>query len=237
MTDQVNTKAFPKILSFLKELKDAFGDKFPELAKYYNLCKKTTFDNSFAINKQAQLFKDYCLKNQAAIKASKWDQLSTDDIEYNNKFSFNIRKVVASTKDVSTQQTIMKYLQVIMCIVHPDEELKLALTSKSKEEELFDNLIGNLEKRYENTQFTNVSEAMDDMKNNGMMEDISTTVKEKLEKGELDVNKLLGGAFKLFDKIKSEATDPTVSSMMSMVEGMMNQAKMSLNNINDPQQL
>ena len=75
-SDEPNLKAFVKILNFMKELANAFGTEFPQVAKYYALCKKTTMDNTTAINKQNGIFSAYCESNKDAIKNANASALS-----------------------------------------------------------------------------------------------------------------------------------------------------------------
>jgi hypothetical protein len=228
-----NFKAFAKILCFMKELRECFGVEFPSVVKYYSLCKKTNISNVEAIHRHVQIVGDFCLLNAAAIKSGEVNTLTPDLIYFNDKINFSLLEVVNKTTDQNIKQAIANHLKLILCLIHPDEELKNALVAAStsastttKEEDLFANLLGKMENKYgNNKEVGNVSDALSDMQSSGFMQDITKTVTSGLESGELDVNNLVKGAFGMFNKIKAESNDPQIAGMMSMVESMLGQLK------------
>ena len=243
--DEPNFKAFSKILCFIKELKECFGDKFPSVAKYYTLCKKTNISNHAAIYKHVNIFGDYCSRNIEAIKGEQLESLISDDIiSYNEKINFDLKEIMLRAADKTTQGVIFKHLKIILHLIYPDKELKNALavhatpTSSSsssiigvpvvgetKEEALFSSLMSKMENKYGNSEIGNVNDALADLKNNGFMEEITSSVSKGLDNGELDINNLIKGAFGMFNKIKAESNDPQIAGMMSMVESMLGQLK------------
>ena len=248
--DEPNFKAFSKILCFIKELKECFGDKFPSVAKYYTLCKKTNISNHAAIYKHVNIFEDYCSRNIEAIKGEQLESLISDDIiTYNEKINFDLKEIMLRAADKNTQGVIFKHLKIILHLIHPDQELKNALavhatpTSSSssfsssiigvpvvgetKEEALFSSLMSKMENKYGNSELGNVNDALADLKSNGFMEEITSSVSKGLDNGELDINNLIKGAFGMFNKIKSQSDDPQVSGMISMVESMLGNLNLS----------
>ena len=239
VVDEPNFKAFSKILCFVKELKECFGDKFPPVVKYYALCKKTSISNHAAIHKQVNIFGDYCFRNIEAIKGEHLESLITDDlISYNEKINFDLKQIMLRVADKTTQGVIFKHLKVILYLIHPDKDLKTALTplvatvapssflsidgeNISKEEALLSNLMAKMENKYANSELSNVNDALSDMKSSGIMEEITNTVGKGLDMGEIDINNLIKGAFGMFNKIKAQSDDPQVSGMISMVESML----------------
>lgn len=225
-----NFKAFAKILCFMKELRECFGVEFPSVVKYYSLCKKTNISNVEAIHRHVQIVGDFCLLNAAAIKSGEVNTLTPDLIYFNDKINFSLLEVVNHTNDQGIKQAIANHLKLILCLIHPDEELKNSLVAASattKEEDLFANILGKMENKYgNNKEVGNVSDALSDMQSSGFMQDITKTVTSGLESGELDVNNLVKGAFGMFNKIKAESNDPQIAGMMTMVEAMLGQIKL-----------
>jgi hypothetical protein len=230
-----NFKAFSKILAFMNQLKDCFGNEFPEIVKYYSLVKKTGIDRTELICKHVDLFAGFCDQNKDAIKTGNMKNLSGDPIIFNDKIKFCLKSVVAKANTLECE-TIAKHLQLISCLIHTDEEMKTALMAATpatpaagsgltKEEAFFESLIGNLEQKYEGQDVNNVGQVISDLKGNGFLDQMSA----KLESGDLDPQNVLKGAQKMFDKIKGQTTDPALMGMMNMVQSLMNQATSGMN--------
>lgn len=238
-----NFKAFSKILSFMNALNECFCNDFPEVTKYYSLCKKTTLDNHKAIHKQNQIFSEYLLLNKDCIKSGELGKLSDAYIAYNPKIFFSLKQVI-SKADKQTIGVITKHLQVILVCLHPDQELKTSLvssnsnsssssTSNSKEEDMLMNIIDKFGDKYSGANFTNVGDAMNEMKTSGVMEELATSVSTKLATGDLDPRQLIQTAGKLFSKVKDQTTDdPQFGGMINMVESLLSNAMSSMGDLN-----
>ena len=221
-----NFKAFDKIQKFLRALKESFGDEFPEVTKYYYLCKKINFDNHKAIHFQNKIFSDYCEQNKEAIKNGKLEDLLDEPFVVNDKIQFNLKQIITKAKaDDGTKKNIVKFLQYILYCLEPDVQLKTALTSKSKEDQLFDNLLNKMTNKYSNTDSTNINDTFQDLASSGFMDEVKNTIGGGIQSGEIDPDKLLTNAFGMFQKIKGEINDPGLAGMMNMVEGLLSQAQ------------
>ena len=229
-TTEPNFKAFSKILAFMNQLKDCFGNEFPEIVKYYSLLKKTGIDRTELICKHVDLFAVYCEQNKAAIKAGLMKNLNGDSVVFNDKIKFCLKTIVSKANALECE-TIAKHLQLISCLIHTDEDMKTALISSTpsssvtKEEAFFESLIGNLEQKYEGQDVSNVGQVINDLKGDGFLDQMS----KKLESGDLDPQNVLKGAQKMFDKIKGQTSDPALMGMMNMVQSLMNQATAGMN--------
>lgn len=238
--EEPNFKAFDKIQKFLRALKETFGLEHPNVAKYYTLCKKINFDNHMAIRIQNKIFSSYCMKNKDAIKHGELAALNNDSIVVNDKIQFCLKTVLEKSKpDASTVKSVAKHLQYILYCLHPDADLKTALVTKpqpsqsqgaqgdkSKEEMLFDNLLGKMSSKY--SDISDPSQAFSDLQSGNFMQEIQQTIGSGIDSGEIDPTKLLTNAFGMFGKLKSEVNDPGLMGMMNMVEGLLNQAKGSM---------
>jgi hypothetical protein len=221
--DEPNFKAFAKILSFMNDLKDCFGNEFPEITKYYSLVRKTKLDNHDAIIKQVKLFKEYYEANEEALKPEgDISKLNDDFIQYNDKFRFNL-KTVMEKADKQTIATITKHLQVIYCVIKPSDELKVSLTSgKTKEDQLFNNLFNKVLSQGSDVNMSNLM----NLQNTGLYNDIEKEINDGVSSGELSIGNILGSAEGLFSKIKNDAgDDPSIAPMLNMVQGLLMKAK------------
>jgi hypothetical protein len=228
---EVNLKTWSKIVAFVRALKESFDNVAPELTKYFKLCKSTSIDRSASIKKHIDIFGAYCLANKEAIKSGKIDDINADDIAFNDKIKFNL-KMIVNKADASSKQVILKHLQVIQCLIHPDDELKLALqsssnnsssSSKSKEAALFDSLIDSMTAKYENEEFSNPGEALQQIQSSGVIQDITTKVEQGIMNGDLDGESLIKECKRMFDAVKGEATDPSLAGALNMVESLLGQ--------------
>ena len=255
--EEPNFKAFDKIQKFLRAMKESFGAEYPQVAKYYALCKKINFDNHTAIRRQTKVFGDYCMNNKEAIKQNKLELLTNDSFIVNDKIQFNLKQVVDAAKpDATTARSILKYLQYILYCIHPDADLKNALTTtsgatganttaptisgdmfkdlfssgeggeKSNEDKLFESLLGNMSSKYSN--ISDPSQAFATLQNGNMMQELQQSIGSGIESGNIDPSKLLTNAFGMFSKLKTQVDDPGLMGMMNMVEGLLNQAKTSM---------
>lgn len=254
---EINFKAFDKIQKFMRDLKSAFGDEDTDLNKFALLTKKTNFDRHDIILKHLDLFGAYCLANQQAIKANDPMKLNEDDLIYNESIKFNLRRLVVKA-DADSRKVIAKHLQYIFCLLYPDDQLKNALLSsimssstssnssqsvdatlsdltkvkgdETKEEAFCNNLMERIMTNSQPTDnVTNIHQAMNHLNQSNIIDDIRSTIPAGLENGTLDLNNLLKGAFGMFNKVKEQSDDPQLSTMLHMVEGMLNQAQASLN--------
>jgi hypothetical protein len=250
--EEPNYKAFDKIQKFLRALKETFGNEHTNVAKYYALCKKINFDNHMAIRVQNKIFSSYCSSNREAIKHGELAALNDHSIVVNDKIQFCLKTVLEKSKpDAATARSIVKHLQYILYCLHPDSDLKTALVStpssssstsstsgatpssgatsegKSKEEQLFDTLLGKMSNKY--SDVSDPAQAFTDLQSGNFMQEIQQTIGTGIDSGEIDPSKLLSNAFGMFSKLKGEVNDPGLMGMMSMVEGMLNQAKGAMN--------
>lgn len=233
-SSEPNFKAFSKIVVFMRELKEAFGADFPEVVKYYKLCKGTSLDKHDLIHRQIQIFGEYCLANREAIQQGSLEQLNTEPIKFNDKIFFNL-KDISGKADTASKAVILKYLQIILCLIHPDDGLKQQLiqqaqeerksSSNTKEEDIFATIFSKVGDRFKDAQPTDLGSTIANLQTSGFMEEITQTISQGFENGELDPRNLMRTAFGLFSKIKDEATDPQMSGMISMVEGLISNAK------------
>lgn len=245
-----NFKAFSKILNFMRELKEAFGTEFPQVVKYYSLCKKTGLDKHNLLNKHIKIFGNYCVDNSEAIHTSDLSLLNHDDIAFNDKIGFNLKQIVLKA-DADSAKVIVKHLQIILCLIHPDDKLKTSLTLAKKEQDekddtgaalnqifpnlggkegdLFSGLLNKLRTRYDGKDMNNLNlgEIMSDLTNGGVLQEITDSVQNGLASGDLNLNSLMSGAMGIFDQMKGDQSNPQIAGMLGMLKPMMEQMSMA----------
>ena len=232
-SDEPNLKAFVKILNFMKELANAFGTEFPQVAKYYALCKKTTMDNTTAINKQNGIFSAYCESNKDAIKNANASALSEAPISYTEKFSFNL-KAILEKSDKDTTKVIFTHLQVISCILNPDEELKTALTSKPAPQKggadsiiksLMDDVSSSFaqgDSKEVDLSMSSINNKISEFKTSGKMIGFVEKIAKEIESGNCTENDIINQAASMLNQVKSEAgDDPQLSGVFNMIGGLL----------------
>ena len=243
-SDEPNFKAFGKILLFMKDLNSAFGSEYPDVAKYYTLCKKTTYDNHTAINKQNQLFADYCSCNQEAIKVGDLTQLTDTTISYTPKIGFSLKQIVAKA-DKPSIVSITKHLQYLHSLLNGDMDAKQALVASSKPQPLgkglenassakgvFDQILGQLSETMEGKEssLTDINSTIQGMKTDGSIGNIAESISKGIMDGKYSEGDLLNEALRVFQNVQMEASsDPSTAGMMSMVGGLLKQAMGSMN--------
>jgi hypothetical protein len=234
--DEPNLKAFGKILSFMRDLNSAFGNDHPDVNKYYTLCKKTTFDNTKAITKQVSIFYDYCNLNKGAIKQSSMKDLCDADIAYNEKFNFNVKKLLGKA-DKDTIKAVFDHLQVISvaCNIENTEEIKTALIQKAAskpKKDLFTELMNDVQEDFASGAITSdngismqgIQNTIEDYKQSGKMEGLVEKISKMLGSGECSEEELMSGAFGMLQNVKEQAgDDPQMAGIMNMVTGLFGQ--------------
>lgn len=239
-----NHKAFSKILLFMRDLNDAFGNEFKDLRKYYNLISKTTHTNFAPINKQVQIFTDYCKANKDAIEEGSLDKLNDAKIEYNNKFAFSLKALVAKA-DEDTRKAIVAHLQYITVLTgnDQDENLRHKLVAAkqqakanvpiegiaapgSKEEAIFSNIFNVVQTNFGNRENTDLSSAYQEITSGNFVQQVLGNT----DPSSLDLNALLKGAFGMISKVKGmQDADPQTAGMLNMVESMLSNAQSQVN--------
>lgn len=231
-SNEPNFKAFSKIQMFLKQLAESYGNEFNDINKYYSVCKKTILSNTAAIVKHVKLFEDYLAVNLDAIKENDKTKLTNDWISYTDKIKINLKLILAKT-DAKDCNSIFKHLQVIQYVINPDQELKTALTTKSKEEQFFDKMINQLKTEYEGKEegdmnlgsLTNMNDLMRVKDSNPQIGGLVSELQEGFENGNLDLGKMAQSAMSMVSQVggPEAQNDPQVAGMMSMLSNLMKQ--------------
>ena len=241
MNNKNNLTVFTKILSFLNELNDSFGTKYPNVFLYYKLCKKTTVSNTNAINKHVDYFSRFLIPNKEHIIGSNFINLDPNEIRFDTseKVFINIQEIIKNT-DKENREIIFKHLQFLLYMVSPDnDEVKNALvkkeskTSDSKETVFINNFLNTFQDSMKETtsqedlENVNPFEMAMKLVKNGAFSQMTSQMKNGIESGELKLDSLLGSVQGMLKNLTSElnekdALDPTSKQLINSIPDLLN---------------
>jgi len=222
MSDSI-IKSFTTILNFVKELNDCFGYKHKNIHSYYKLMKKTQIGNKVIMEKHASIFKEYCDNNSEFINKKDVSLIKNDNISFSDKVYLNIKELIIES-DQETKNVIFKHLQVIYYLLNPNNDTKLALTSKSNgknETNFIKSFMTKIEDEFKSNQFDDPLTATMTLLQNGIFTDMMNSMTKELSSGNLDVSNLLGSVQGMMTEIKGEL-DPEEASKIPDINDMMN---------------
>lgn len=229
-------KAFHTISTFVKELKELFGNKYYNIQLYHRLLEKTPVTNEIAINKHVLIFSEFLRKNLTCLLEKNTDKM-WDKIQYSKKVYINIKEIMNET-DVETRETIWKYLLSIHFYVFQTDDVKQKLAellsnkpgNNEKEKEFIDGFMSKIEQKFKDKEFTDPMSATQELMKSGVFTDMVQSMNKDLQEGNIDIGKLLGTVQgmigNLSDKVDETKTPngqpmPDISNMFSMVQNMM----------------
>jgi hypothetical protein len=182
-------KPFTKILTFVKELNNSFGNKYQNIQLYYKLLKKTPVSNKGAIKKQNAVFSTFLSNNEEAILKSDFNLFKDSNISFSDRVFINIRQILSESEDASV---IFKHLQLISILFKKDDKMIEALKSENDDRE--GKFLNKFMNKVETVFNTNDTPETDPMKaamsliQSGVLSDMT----KEISTGKLNINKLLG---------------------------------------------
>jgi hypothetical protein len=229
-------KIFAKILSFVNELKQVFPRENIQL--YHKLLKKTPIGNTEAISKHLHVFDQFISSNQEAIKTKNVEKLE-GDIFFSKKVYLNIISCMKES-DNETRQVIFKHLQVLLFLLHPNEEIKeivqpIAQKSSGGEDKFLENFMNKIEQTFTGQEFNDPMQATMSLLNSGVFSDMIQTMNKGMSSGEIDISKLLGSVQGMLGNLGGNSSDPQLSQMMNMATQMMSNINLNPGTGQDPQ--
>ena len=222
-----NVKLFVKIKAFLNDLNTCFGTEHLDIAKYNELCKRTSITDHGKIAKHVDSIKAFILKNETAIKEDKIDEFTTDDICYTEKIKFNLKSLI-SISDADTKKSILTYCKVFLCMFEPDDTLKnnLMKSKKTKPEDLFKDVFAKMEQTASSGELPLSSNPADMMSSlqNGSLQSLASDIQTKLS--ECDEKEIVSYTEGLLSNIKEKSgNDPSLAGMFGLVDMLMSNLK------------
>jgi hypothetical protein len=223
--DSVSTehlRAFKAIADFITTLADAFGDQSKSLQLYAHLIRKTTLMHKKPIIKHINAFRDFCITNRENIENRSQENLPKKQIIYSLKVFIDIPKIFA-VADKKEKNLIWDHLLNISSILDPAGKAKNILNKSKggKENEFLTNIISKVEQNVDPN--ADPMEAVGNIMKSGIFTELVGNMGDGLEKGDLDLNKLLGtvqtmvSTFSNTDEENGEMPNDILQTMMSSI--------------------
>lgn len=243
--------AFKAITSFITELGKYYGKNQRSLALYARLIEKTNISHEQNIVKHVDAFKGFCVKNREAIVESRVDLLKTNVINFSSNVFVNIAAIlkIAETDDIPV---VWEHLVTISSILDPEggqkkvvhsketQDLKDSIQGKGKEDNLLRDIIDTVGvslgkgEKMESTS-RNPDQAVSDILNNGSLTNIMKSMTEGMEKGDLDLTKLMGSIQGMVSNMqgvpaeKNKNIPPELAQMTNSLNTMITSVSESVN--------
>ena len=202
-----NNKTFAKILSFLNELNKMFGDKNTNIFNYYKVCKNTPINNQKAIKNHVTLFSNFLLPNKDNIIKKNFSNFNPTEIRLSDKTYIDFKQVFEQANK-EWRPAIFQHLQYLLYLIHPEEEVKEALTIKpnesSKESEVLNNFVEKLQNNFKNHETKNPMELAIDLFKDGTFMNMYQDINKSLQNDELKLDKLLGSVQNIIGELTQE---------------------------------
>jgi hypothetical protein len=227
--DSMNVVIFKTISNFVFDLSSFYGKKQRSLLLYKRLIEKTTLVHETTINKHIELFKKFCISNREAIQNQDHTKLADNFITYSEKVFIDMKNIF-ELADNESKNVIWKHLLTITAFVDPSSNAKKLLKemsedSKSKgesgnEANFLSNIIEKVEKNIDPEEASkNPMAAVSSIMSSGVFTDLISNMQSGIEKGDLDLGKLMGTVQGMLGSMGGN-TGMDLSSLMSNLGGL-----------------
>lgn len=244
MSSDNQEKIFIKVLNFIHDLNDVFGQKYGNIKLYNKFLRETPMENQKAVSKQNTIFNNFVKNNFDAILSKDVSKLKDTKILFSEKVFINIKEIIEET-DEDTKSHIFQHLQLIAYLFTNNPEMKQALSNSYKttnvggmttqkassddeESKFITNYMSKIEQTFSEQEFSDPMTATFSLLKNGVFTDMIKTLQTDITAGKLDVNKLLGNVQGMMSEIGANAGGQAgetldISKMMSgmNLEGML----------------
>ena len=220
--DDTSILGFKAITTFTGELSKLFGEKQRSLRLYCHLISKTTFVHEKAITKHINAFRKFCIDNRDAIYAKNHSDLLNTKIEYSTKAFINMKSIFEMA-DTETRSVIWSHVLIISAILDKTGKAKEILKQqapKLKGGDIITSLMAKFEKAID-PNASSPAEAISSLIASGAITDITTTVKEQMQNGSLDLQSVLNSVSGMMSSnAVADCQDPTIKMLTSMLTTM-----------------
>lgn len=211
MSEQLTTSSlsdiehstFKAIVAFVTSLGEIFSSSYHELELYDRLIQKTTLKHEIAVRKNIDAFKVFCLTNKNAITTRNYTELSGTIVYSVNKVFIDVKKILQSS-DEDTRKVIWLHLLKILAFIDPTTKAREILKENaSNESNLIDEIMTKVEANVD-LKNTNPLEAVTNIMNSGIFNDLMMGMNNKLQDGSIDLGKLMGTVENLCSNLKGD---------------------------------
>lgn len=202
LTD-LEQSTFKTIATFVKDLSEIFASSYHELALYDRLLQKTTLSHEIGVRKNINAFKTFCVNNRKCIISRNHKEVE-GNIVYSDKVFINIKDILTNA-DADTRKVIWLHIIKICAFVDPSTKAREILKENASNESSFiDEIMTKVEQNVDLNSTTNPLEAVTNIMNSGVFNDLMTGMNNKLQDGSIDLGKLMGTVETLCSSIKPE---------------------------------
>tara|TARA_Y100000389_G_scaffold58938_1_gene54941 strand:+ start:9956 stop:10768 length:813 start_codon:yes stop_codon:yes gene_type:complete len=208
-------KKFTTLKKFVHEMSCFFNDDLA--VKLYNhLLRKTTMKNRVPVARHIELFTEFCTANRKHIVEGDVNFAQTR-LEYSSRVCIDFAKIFADiSKDDCAEETksvLFDHLLVLSMVFDSGSSASEIIKLKNKSpqgelKELFDDnpFLADMMKKVESQvkPGANPMQAMTEMMSSGLLQELVSGMQENIEKGDLDMNQLMGSVQRMTASLPQE---------------------------------
>jgi hypothetical protein len=202
LTD-IEQSTFKAIIAFITSLAEIYSSSYHELELYDRLIQKTTLKHEVAVRKNIEAFKVFCIHNKNAITKRDYSVIDGVIVYSVNKVFVDVKKILEKS-DSDTRKVIWLHLLKILALIDPTTKAREILKENaSNESNLIDEIMTKVEANVD-LKNTNPIEAVTQIMNSGVFNDLMMGMNNKLQDGSIDLGKLMGTVENLCSNMKGD---------------------------------
>jgi hypothetical protein len=238
--DEVNiNNLYLKIMSFVKELNNIYGEKIISIRLYDKLLKKTyeiAYENSIkdlsneqkriAINKQITVFLEFCKTNVEAISNNSFEFINYE-IKFSDKAYINLKEIMDNTimeEKEETILTILSYFNLFSFLLTDNEVFKNNINNQPNEnhESMFlEKFRKRIDDNFKEQTFDDPLQATMSLFNSGLFSEMLESMKSDINEGKLSIPKLLGSVQGMVKQLNGDENPSNNSNEMPDLNNIM----------------
>ena len=226
VTNDNSLIAFKCIAGFISDVNSVSGEKLKSIKMYNHLLEKTTLTHEKAIEKNTQIFSDFCKENREAIQENSLEKFKSNIIKYSENVVIDIVEIFEKTDSKSHEQ-IWKHLLTISAVVDPTGNAKkilkeMAVKNKSiaSESDFIGSMIDKIEKNIDK-DVKDPMEAVQNIMSSGVFNEIIEGMGKGLQDGSLDIGNMINSVQKMSGSDEGSQGNFDLSQIMNMVGPLM----------------
>lgn len=202
LTD-IEQSTFKAIIAFITSLAEIYSSSYHELELYDRLIQKTTLKHEVAVRKNIEAFRVFCIQNKNAITKRDYSVIDGVIVYSVNKVFVDVKKILEKS-DADTRKVIWLHLLKILALIDPTTKAREILKENaSNESNLIDEIMTKVEANVD-LKNTNPIEAVTQIMNSGVFNDLMMGMNNKLQDGSIDLGKLMGTVENLCSNMKGD---------------------------------
>lgn len=192
---------FKAITGFVCALHDEFGKRYKSIALYNRLLEKTGVMHTSPILKHIDCFRQFFLKNGAAMQSCNSDHFTDPKISYSTNVYIDVAAVIRHSSNEDTK-VIWQHLLTIQNLIDPISSATKILRekfnggdAKGNEQEFLQNIMSKVQETAEKanlSESSNPAEVMTSMMQSGAMTDLMNGMYKGINDGSIDIGKIFG---------------------------------------------